>query len=211
MTAAVCREHFSGDDALKLYLVRHSETPCLVEGRFQGQSDRPGFNDLSDEGRHTAERVAGLLDNADIRRIFCSPLRRTRETAQIIGRERGLEPIADDRLIEVNYGDWEGRLNEDVYNTPEAKERERDKFNFRHPNGESYADLHKRVSVFLDDLTRDDGESPVLIVGHAGTIRSALIYFGIWSIGEAMETKPAHEVVYEYDTRTRHFAEHKIQ
>jgi len=195
---------------VRLYLVRHSETPCLAEGRFQGQSDRPRFNDLSDEGRHTAARVADLLADTDIQRIFCSPLRRTRETAQIIGERKGIEPVADERLIEVNYGTWEGRLNEDVYATPEAEERKRDKFHFRHPGGESYADLRERVAVFLDELVNGDDQAPPLIVGHAGTIRSALIHFGLWTIDHAMETKPGHGVVYEYDTATKELVEHRI-
>lgn len=195
---------------MKLYLVRHSETPCLAEGRFQGQSDRPGFNDLSDKGRRTAERVAGFLAGTGIRRIYSSPLRRTMETARIIGAQKGVDPIGDDRLIEVNYGDWEGKRNEQVYNTPEAKVRKKDKFRFRHPGGESYEDLCKRVAAFLDELIAGTDDGPALIVGHAGTIRSALIHFGVWTVDHAMATKPEHDVVYEYDTETRRLVEHPI-
>ncbi|NOZ20705.1 MAG: histidine phosphatase family protein [Planctomycetes bacterium] len=194
---------------MKFYFVRHSETPCLEEGRFQGQSDRPGFNDLSESGRRTAERIADLLADIGIERIYCSPLRRTRETARVIGERKGLEPIPEGRLIEVNYGDWEGKLNKEVYDTPEAERRKRDKFRFRHPGGESYAELYKRVVIFLNELKNDEDQGPVLLVGHAGTIRSALIYFGAWTVDHAMSTKPDHDVVYEFDTETKELREHR--
>jgi len=195
---------------MKLYFVRHSETPCLEEGRFQGQSDEPGFNDLSKSGRQTADRIADLLADIDIARIYCSPLRRTQETAEIIAYRKGLDPVPDDRLVEVNYGEWEGRLNEEVYSTPEAEQRKRDKFRFRHPGGESYAELYKRVAFFLKDATWEENEGPALIVGHAGTIRSALIYFGAWTIDHAMATKPEHDTVYEFDTDLKQLLEHKL-
>ncbi|MEW6358127.1 MAG: histidine phosphatase family protein [Planctomycetota bacterium] len=194
---------------MKFYFVRHSETPCLEDGRFQGQSDQPGFNDLSEAGRRTAERIADILEHIAIERIYCSPLRRTRETARIIGERKGLDPIPDDRLIEVNYGDWEGKRNEEAYKTPEAEMRQKDKFRFRHPGGESYAELYKRVALFLHEMKNNENQTPALIVGHAGTIRSALIYFGAWTVPHAMSTKPDHDVVYEFDTETKELREHR--
>lgn len=193
---------------MKLYFVRHGETPCLEEGRFQGRSDRPGLNDLSPKGKETAERLARFFAGVEIRRIYSSPLRRTMETARIIARRRGLTPVPDDRLIEVDYGDWEARRNEEVYNTPEARERARDKFRYRHKGGESYEDVHARVSAFLDEVMRGRAEGPLLIVGHAGTIRTALIRLGVWTVDEAMGRKPDHDVVYEFDTESRRLTEH---
>ena len=155
---------------LPLVFIRHGETDWNREARLQGQRDIP----LNDLGRRQAERngraVAGILASRDWR-LVASPLGRAVETMRIVLAAAGrpdapfdLEPA----LKEVAYGAWEGQtLPEVAVSDPEGlRLRERDKWNFVPPKGESYAMLATRVAAWLATL-----EAPSLVVAHGGILR----------------------------------------
>lgn len=154
-----------------LVFLRHGETDWNVEGRLQGQRDIP----LNDRGRAQAKRngeaiIADLPGIADYD-FVASPLIRSRETMEIARRAMGLDPAAyrlDDRLREITFGDWEGSTIAELRTRHGAlvAERERDKWRFLPPNGESYALLLERVSEWLATLTR-----PTFAVSHGGVGR----------------------------------------
>lgn len=154
-----------------LVFLRHGETDWNVEGRLQGQRDIP----LNDRGRAQAKRnggaiIAALPDVADYD-FVASPLIRSRETMEIARRAMGLDPAAyrlDDRLREITFGDWEGSTIAELRTRHGAlvAERERDKWRFLPPNGESYALLLERVEAWLATLTR-----PTFAVSHGGVGR----------------------------------------
>lgn len=87
-----------------IYLVRHGESVWNAEERLCGRTDI----ELSEAGRRQAERLGERLRGLPPAAIYASPLGRTAETASIIGLGTGLTPILDPRLIELNYGAWEG-------------------------------------------------------------------------------------------------------
>ena len=154
-----------------LVFLRHGETDWNVEGRLQGQRDIP----LNDRGRVQAKRngatiIAAMPGIADYD-FVASPLIRSRETMEIARRAMGLEPSAyrlDDRLREITFGDWEGSTLAELRERHGAlvAERERDKWRFLPPNGESYALLLERVVDWLGSLTR-----PTFAVSHGGVGR----------------------------------------
>ena len=154
-----------------LVFLRHGETDWNVEGRLQGQRDIP----LNDRGRVQAKRngatiIAAMPGIADYD-FVASPLIRSRETMEIARRAMGLEPSAyrlDDRLREITFGDWEGSTLAELRERHGAlvAERERDKWRFLPPNGESYALLLDRVVDWLGSLTR-----PTFAVSHGGVGR----------------------------------------
>jgi len=154
-----------------LVFLRHGETDWNVEGRLQGQRDIP----LNDRGRVQAKRngtaiIAAMPAIADYD-FVASPLIRSRETMEIARRAMGLEPSAyrlDDRLREITFGDWEGSTLAELRERHGAlvAERERDKWRFLPPNGESYALLLERVVEWLGSLTR-----PTFAVSHGGVGR----------------------------------------
>ena len=157
-----------------LYFVRHGETDWNAEGRLQGQRDIP----LNDVGRVQAEevgrRLRGLVERFEDLDYVASPMTRTRETMERLRDAVGLHPTAyrtDERLVELTFGQWEGRTFKEVRKTePEAAaERARDKWSFVPPGGESYAMLADRVRPFLADLTRD-----AVVVSHGGVARAFL-------------------------------------
>jgi broad specificity phosphatase PhoE len=155
-----------------LLLARHGETDDNIEPiRVQGFRDTP----LNATGRRQAAELAERVAEEGIRSLWSSDLSRARETAEIVGREMGLEPRLDWRLREANRGRWEGRLFIDI----EREEPElyaawrRAGESFRFPGGESLRDQLDRVSASLEDIERT-GELPALVVCHGGCIRVVL-------------------------------------
>ena len=106
--------------------------------------------------------------------LWCSPLLRARETADIVARRIGLEPKEDTRLMETDAGDWTDRGFADV----RALEPQRfDAFaaadpEFAFPGGESFAEQDVRVNESLREIQR--GALPALVVCHGMVIRAAL-------------------------------------
>src|SRR5579862_7876393 len=88
-----------------VFLARHGETDYNAQGRFQGLGPVP----LNAVGRQQAEQLAQLASTKGFRGLWCSPLVRARETANIVGARLGLEPIEDPRLVETDTGDWTDR------------------------------------------------------------------------------------------------------
>jgi probable phosphoglycerate mutase len=155
----------------RVYLARHGQTAYNLERRFQGRLPVP----LDDTGRRQAAELAERAAAHDFRVLWCSPLLRARQTADIVGARIGLQPREDDRLVETDAGDWTDRTFAEVQaETPQA-------FNgfvsgdpdFAFPGGESFAQQGERVSAALADVER--GELPALVVCHGVVIRIALV------------------------------------
>lgn len=152
----------------EVLLVRHGETDDNAAARFQGRLD----TQLNDRGREQSRALAQRLRGESLRALYTSPLRRARETAQIIGDELGLEAIVDERLSEVDTGDWTGLLtSEIVARSPDGYARWRAvEPSFRFPNGESVAEQAARMAAALADVA--GGPLPALVVTHGGSIRA---------------------------------------
>ncbi len=158
-----------------IYLIRHGETDWNVEVRFQGAKNI----DLNAKGRIQArqngEALARLLgENANDFDYVSSPLTRARETMALIREAMRLPPddfIIDERLIEISFGDWEGRTLSELEKDSSGKiaERAANKWSFLPPgeNAESYEILSWRVAAWLQSL-----EKPVVCVCHGGVIRT---------------------------------------
>lgn len=170
-----------------VYFVRHGETDWNAELRFQGQADIDinvrGRGQARDNGR----TLAGLIAEPARFDFVASPLRRTRETMELIRAGMALDPRAyrtDVRLLEVHFGDWQGFTAAEIEaRTPgSTAERERDKWDFLPPgeNAESYAVLARRVRSWLAELT---GET--VCVTHGGVIRCIFMLTGAAGRDEA--------------------------
>jgi broad specificity phosphatase PhoE len=152
-----------------ILLARHGETDDNVPPkRFMGWVDSP----LNERRREQARALAAAVADAGLAAIWCSPLRRARETAEIVGAAVGVVPRVDERLAESHRGAWEGRLWRDI-------EREdpdgwaawlRAGPAFRFPGGESLDEHQRRVLAALDDVR--SGPQPALVISHGGTIRA---------------------------------------
>jgi len=158
-----------------IYYVRHGQTDWNAEFRFQGQQDIP----LNELGRKQAERNGKVLNNllAENLKIpfVASPLKRTRETMEIIlsilGRDKGSFEIEPD-IIEACYGDWEGQTLASVKTEyPELHRfRKKNRWTFSPPGGESHQMLEERVSAWHNSLQED-----CVVVAH-GVVGRVLRY-----------------------------------
>ncbi len=156
------------------YLARHGETEWNAENRICGRTDVP----LSETGRRQAKRLAERLKSIPFEALYSSPLRRALETARLISEPMGLEPILDERLVELDYGQWEGKtLAEIVTNHPETlRAWEADPGQIAPPEGESGLEAQQRVVSFLDFLAAKHPQGPVLVAFHKTVCRLAICY-----------------------------------
>src|SRR3954470_20923837 len=157
---------------MTIHLARHGQTAYNQEGRFQGHLPVP----LDATGREQAGALAEIAAGVELVPMVCSPLRRARETADIVAARIGLEPSEDARFAETDTGDWTGRSFAEIRaEDPEGFARfERSDPSFRYPGGESFAEQSDRVQAGLADLRAQDDALPALVVCHRGVIRLAL-------------------------------------
>jgi broad specificity phosphatase PhoE len=193
-----------------LYFVRHGETDWNRERRLQGQHDIP----LNPLGRSQAQRCGTLLREllgkdgvgvADYDYVS-SPLGRARETMEIMRGVMGLDPSAyrtDARLMEMSFGRWEGFTYAELQTREAAalEARERDKWGFVLPGGESYAQLEKRVRVWYESIARATVAS-----AHGGVCRALMALLKVVQPSEASMGDIGQGVVYVFNgtAMTRH-------
>jgi broad specificity phosphatase PhoE len=157
-----------------VFLARHGETDYNAQGRFQGLGPVP----LNAVGRRQGERLAERAATMGFRELWCSPLVRARETADIVGARLGLRPIADARLVETDTGRWTDRTFASVIaedgDAFAAFERADPAFAF--PGGESFRHQTERVMGALGEIAQR--QTPILVVCHGMAIRLALAALG---------------------------------
>ncbi|MGW2372082.1 bifunctional RNase H/acid phosphatase [Kitasatospora sp. NPDC001683] len=154
-------------------LLRHGETPLTPEKRFSGSGGTDP--ELSDKGRWQAERVAeALAARGSIQAVVASPMRRTRQTAEIVAARLGLEVRYEDGLREVDFGAWEGLT------FAEVRERYPDDLTAwlgsakAKPTGstESFTTLTHRAGVTRDKILARYPGKTVLLVSHVSPIKT---------------------------------------
>ena len=157
----------------RVALLRHYPTSWNREQRLQGRTDIP----LTEDARET---LSGLrLPNPWLTaRIIASPLCRATETAQLLSEGRAI--ATDDRLVELSWGDWEGRQARDLLADPTIDFRPTHEWgpDTKAPGGESAAEAWMRVRPALADLATDP--APVLIVMHKALMRLILGHACNW-------------------------------
>ncbi len=166
---------------MKIYMIRHGETDWNRNKRFQGQVDVP----LNEYGRELARLTRANMPIVAYDRVYCSPLVRATETAEILLEGRfPLDQIRKDRrIIEMNFGAFEGS---DI--TKASKDPEHPLFNMLwHPElynpgskAESFQQLVDRSAAFLkDEILPLEGQCQhILLVAHGALIRSIVVAIG---------------------------------
>lgn len=146
-----------------IYIIRHTK-PHVKKGMCYGWTDLDVAESFIDELEVIKEKTPDFKDY----QILSSPLQRCYKLAKALCPDSNIEK--DERIKEINFGDWEGR----VWNNMESdlvKEWCCDFVNNRVPGGESFNDLYKRVESFWNDI---DKKKDILIVAHDGVIRAFL-------------------------------------
>jgi len=157
-----------------LYLIRHGETAWNAEGRFQGHRNTP----LNEVGIQQAHHVARELAHYSLDAIFTSDLARAAQTAEIIAAHHAAPVIADRRLREAYFGEWEGlTLDEITTRWPDILAAWRqDSLHTRPPGGETLEQVQLRVVELLMELLSRYPDEHVAIVAHGGALRAIIAY-----------------------------------
>jgi broad specificity phosphatase PhoE len=185
-----------------LYYVRHGETDFNLQGRLQGRRDTL----LNAHGRRQAAECGAVLhdlfarDHRDPQELkyVSSPLKRARETMEVLRAALGLAPLdyeIDARLTEIAYGEWEGLTLPEIEarNAGVLTQRERDKWDFAPPGGESYQQLAARIGDWYQSLTSD-----VVVAAHGGGVRALMALFVILPEEQATHAQIEQGVVYVF-------------
>ncbi|GAA3653578.1 bifunctional RNase H/acid phosphatase [Nocardioides ginsengisoli] len=161
-----------------IVLVRHGVTPHTTGRRFSGGlgGDNPP---LSDEGRAQAAEVATWLtelrDSIDV--VVASPVRRTRETADIIAAELGLPVEEDAGFAEMEFGEWDGLTFAEVAERDQARlDAWFADMATPPPGGESFVAVRERVLAGLDRLLTTHRGRTVVVVSHVTPIKTLVAH-----------------------------------
>ncbi|MFM7060298.1 MAG: histidine phosphatase family protein [Actinomycetes bacterium] len=154
-----------------ILLARHGQTGANRDGLLVGRIDPP----LTALGVEQAERLGDVLARSGAIRVVSSPLERTRRTAAAIAARLDLEVEIDERIVEMDYGAWDGTPLADI--PIETWRRWRTDAGFCPPDGESLRDVARRVGDAMGEWLTADG--PVIAVTHVSPIKAALT----WALG----------------------------
>lgn len=169
-------------------LTRHFETDWNADRRLQGRTDRP----LTDAAR---ARARALQPPPEWRgaRLIATPLSRARETARLLcGREPEIEP----GLIELSWGEWEGRRGTELLADPASGYEHVENWGWdkRPPGGESPNDAWERIAPVLRRVAQDG--QPALMVLHRGTMRVILAKAWGWNFNSPEPFSIKRERIY---------------
>ena len=156
----------------RLYLIRHGETNLSAEDRFSGGTDV----DLSEEGRWQINCLAKRLADDKIVAFYCSPMRRTIETASILAEPFGLTPQTREGLREIHHGRWETRSRAEVEQLypEEYSAWQEDPLTFAPEGGESGLMVMARALPVIREIVVTHSGHTVAVVAHKATIRLIL-------------------------------------
>lgn len=143
---------------MNIYVMRHGTTVWNEKGITQGRTN----NRLSKSGKTLTEQVALKNKNTSFDVIFCSPLMRTMQTANIMNKHHGAKIIKDNRLVEIDQGVFSGKSKYDISEQQMKLKLARSK----ECGMESYQSVYERVKKFVNELVENKKYQNVLIVTH---------------------------------------------
>ncbi len=160
------------EEHTRLYLVRHGELTTSREGLFVGHRDVS----LNVEGVCQIRKLSDHLRDVHLDCIISSDLSRTRQSAEIIAKNRDIEPVSNESFREINLGAWEGMSLKEIMQTfaDEFEQRSEDIVNYRIDNGESFDDVSKRALPCLKAILAGNPGKQLALVAHGGVNRVIL-------------------------------------
>ena len=159
---------------VEIYLVRHIE-PSIEKGICYGQLDVA----IPDDYQVQHQQIMYELPH-DFDAIFSSPLLR----CKLLANQLSNNVIYDKRLMEVNFGDWEGKKWDDI-NQTDLNNWMDNYITTAPPNGESLTDVLNRFSDFITEI-KTKNYNKILIITHAGIIRCGMNLFNTIAIDKIM-------------------------
>ncbi len=169
----------------KVILVRHCQAEGNLKRFFQGTID----TDITDLGKEQIAKVAELLSNEPIDKLYSSPKKRALKTAEGINLYHELPIQIDEAIVEINAGDWEGVLLTEIEKTDPVQMNNwrNDPARFHAPNGESMAQVYERVKKALIQIVSDNPDRTVCIVSHGCAIKNMMCFAHGWEVDNIKE------------------------
>ena len=165
----------------KFYIARHGETIWNTQKIMQGHNDSP----LTENGVNQAKKVGEMLVDVKFDHVFSSDLIRAKRTAEIISADHDLVVKTSQLLRESKFGRFEGKkishFRDELRDALEHRETlgDEDKVKYKiHPEVESYEEISSRMIIFLREVALAYIGKNILVVSHAGIIRSTLVKMG---------------------------------
>ncbi|UQV53591.1 bifunctional RNase H/acid phosphatase [Corynebacterium pseudodiphtheriticum] len=155
-----------------LILVRHGQTSYSAEHRYCGHSDIA----LTETGmRQAAASATAVAERGDIDLVVSSPLQRCQVTAKMIAEKTGAQLETHDALIEANFGNWEGLTFQQAQDdNAELHDAWITDASLTPPEGESLAQVHRRVREFRKQLVAQHPGKTIAVVSHVNPIKSLI-------------------------------------
>ncbi len=144
---------------MNLYIMRHGTTVWNEKNIIQGRSQ----NKLSKSGKELVKKVAEKNKEIKIDVIFCSPLMRTMQTANLFNKLHNVKIIKDERLIEIDQGIFAKR----PFSTLNEEEKIQQRTKVKSCKMESYDEVFERTADFLNFLKHECNYKNVLVVTHS--------------------------------------------
>jgi probable phosphoglycerate mutase len=157
---------------VRLLLARHGQTEWHHDNRYVSRTDIG----LNETGRCEARMLAGRAEAERPDLVLCSPLMRALETARPSAKVCGMEPKTDERLRELDFGEWEGRTLAEIREEDPGSVSlfEEDPARHGFPGGEPLHTGAERVLGILADVHRSHTGRTVLVVAHNTLLRLGL-------------------------------------
>ncbi len=161
---------------MTIYLLRHTSVD-VPKGVCYGQNDVPLYHTYPQEFSVVKKRFDSMLFDA----VYSSPLAR----CSLLANSLSDNVIFDKRLMELNFGAWEGKSWSEIYESEQGKLWFADYINTPCPSGESTKMMEQRIAQFILDLPKD--KPKILLVTHCGVIRLFMKQCYSWSYDKAFD------------------------
>lgn len=159
-----------------IYLTRHGQTEWNIEKRLQGRGNSP----LTQAGIERAEELRERIEALPIDVIYSSPIERALHTAKILKGHKEVEIKLHDGLMEMCFGDYEGRRTDEVMKENPEWDINRimcGDITLCAPNGESLESVRERVQEAMNEIIADNQGKTLLVVAHGITLKALMYYF----------------------------------
>lgn len=155
-------------------LIRHGQNDMVGE-KLAGRL--PGVH-LNEDGQAQARRLAAETAQLNLQAVYSSPLERAHETAEPIARVHGLTVEVVPALIEIDFGDWQGKRLKKIKKGRLWKTVQTKPSSFRFPQGESFEEAQARIAKALKVLSEKHSKDDLIAcVAHSDVIRLAAAYY----------------------------------
>jgi len=193
----------------KVSAVRHGESEGNLTPIYQGKE--PG-TDLTDRGKQQAKTAATFLNDEGVDIIYCSPLARAQQTAQAIADATGAKVVVDERLREVEFGEYEGKTVDfsDLLFVRERRahkiDNEKPESIYHFPGMETWESVQSRIADFMNEVLPRHRSEHVVIVTHADPVQNLRHFFT-----KEDPIKISHQPYPQFATPETYFWDHNTQ